>query len=268
MGYVEGESLEDRLAREGPLPLADALRIAAEVGDALQYAHEVGVLHRDVKPANILLSRAHAMVADFGIAKLMEQVKGGQSSLTGAGLTPGTAEYMSPEQAGGAERLDARSDVYALAAVLYEMLVGEPPFTGPSVQAIVARVLTERPRPPRTVRPQVPPHVEHAIASGLAKVPADRPPSARAFVDLLTQPAAGRWRPTRRQLAVTALGAAGIVAAALGIRGLTRRPHPPPEMALVPAGRRSEEHTSELQSPCNIVCRLLLEKKKNKYNYI
>src|SRR5207249_1444295 len=104
MGYVEGESLEDRLAREGPLPLADALRIAAEVGDALQYAHEVGVLHRDVKPANILLSRAHAMVADFGIAKLMEQVKGGQSSLTGAGLTPGTAEYMSPEQAGGAER--------------------------------------------------------------------------------------------------------------------------------------------------------------------
>src|SRR5438034_3171629 len=91
MGYVEGESLEDRLAREGPLPLADALRIAAEVGDALQYAHEVGVLHRDVKPANILLSRAHAMVADFGIAKLMEQVKGGQSSLTGAGLTPGTA---------------------------------------------------------------------------------------------------------------------------------------------------------------------------------
>src|SRR2546428_190693 len=237
MGYVEGESLEDRLASEGPLPLADALRIAAEVGDALQYAHEVGVLHRDVKPANILLSRAHAMVADFGIAKLMEQVKGGQSSLTGAGLTPGTAEYMSPEQAGGAERLDARSDVYALAAVLYEMLVGEPPFTGPSVQAIVARVLTERPRPPRTVRPQVPPHVEHAIASGLAKVPADRPPSARAFVDLLTQPAAGRWRPTRRQLAVTALGAAGIVAAALGIRGVTRRPHPPPEMALVPAGR-------------------------------
>src|SRR3989454_6973541 len=130
---------------------------------------------------------------------------------------------------------------------------------------------TERPRPPRTVRPQVPPHVEHAIASGLAKVPADRPPSARAFVDLLTQPAAGRWRPTRRQLAVTALGAAGIVAAALGIRGLTRRPHPPPEMALVPAGRypvggapwreastRSEEHTSELQSPCNLVCRLLL----------
>src|SRR2546422_7275146 len=177
------------------------------------------------------------MVADFGIAKLMEQVKGGQSSLTGAGLTPGTAEYMSPEQAGGAERLDARSDVYALAAVLYEMLVGEPPFTGPNVQAIVARVLTERPRPPRPVRRQVPPHVEHAIASGLAKVPADRPPSARAFVDLLTQPAAGRWRPTRRQLAVTALGAAGIVAAALGIRGLTRRPHPPPEMALVPAGR-------------------------------
>src|SRR5207244_1999371 len=149
MGYVEGESLEDRLAREGPLPLADALRIAAEVGDALQYAHEVGVLHRDVKPANILLSRAHAMVADFGIAKLMEQVKGGQSSLTGAGLTPGTAEYMSPEQAGGAERLDARSDVYALAAVLYEMLVGEPPALGArlprSVDATGGRAVAAHP---------------------------------------------------------------------------------------------------------------------------
>jgi len=240
MEYVEGESLKDRLAREGPLPLDDALRIAAEVGDALQYAHDVGVLHRDVKPANILLSRAHAMVTDFGIAKLMEQVTGGQSSLTGAGLTPGTAEYMSPEQAGGAERLDARSDVYALAAVLYEMLVGEPPFTGPSVQAIVARVLTEPPRPTRTVRPQVPPHVEHAVASGLAKVPADRPPSARAFVDMLTRTAAGRrWGTRSRWFGATvgalALAGVGIVMRVIG--------HQPPASAsssgggaLVPGG--------------------------------
>src|SRR5213594_1479671 len=117
MGYVEGESLEDRLAREGPLPLADALRIAAEVGDALQYAHEVGVLHRDVKPANILLSRAHAMVTDFGIAKLTEE-RADQSSATDSGIVVGTAEYMSPEQASGAQRIDARTDVYALAAVL------------------------------------------------------------------------------------------------------------------------------------------------------
>src|SRR5436309_1115511 len=185
MGYVEGESLEDRLAREGPLPLADALRIAAEVGDALQYAHEVGVLHRDVKPANILLSRAHAMVADFGIAKLMEQVKGGQSSLTGAGLTPGTAEYMSPEQAGGAERLDARSDVYALGAVLYEMLVGEAPFTGPSVQAIVARVMTENPRPVTGQRRSVPEHVNAAVLRALEKLPADRFHSAAEFSNAL-----------------------------------------------------------------------------------
>src|SRR5712691_1141518 len=120
MGYVEGESLKDRLAREGPLPLADALRIAAEVGDALQYAHEVGVLHRDVKPANILLSRAHAMVADFGIAKLMEQRGSTEGpALTGAGIAVGTAAYMSPEQASGDKRIDPRSDVYALAAVLY-----------------------------------------------------------------------------------------------------------------------------------------------------
>src|SRR5712691_6390724 len=120
MEYVEGESLAERLRREGPLPLDEAVRIAAEVGDALQYAHEVGVLHRDVKPANILLSRAHAMVADFGIAKLMEQRGSTEGpALTGAGIAVGTAAYMSPEQASGDKRIDPRSDVYALAAVLY-----------------------------------------------------------------------------------------------------------------------------------------------------
>src|SRR5437870_1035485 len=143
MEYVEGESLQDRLARDGPLAVEEAVRIAAEVGDALEYAHETGVIHRDIKPGNILLSRGHAMVSDFGIAKLFAEsgTTAGGSSITGTGITVGTAEYMSPEQASGEKRIDARSDVYGLAAVLYEMLAGEPPFTGPSAQAIVARTL-------------------------------------------------------------------------------------------------------------------------------
>jgi len=238
MGYVEGESLKDRLAREGPLPLDEALRIAAEVGDALQYAHETGVVHRDVKPANILLSRGHAMVTDFGIAKVMEEVSGARSSLTGSGLTVGTAEYMSPEQASGDKRTDARSDVYALAVVLYEMLVGEPPFTGPSVQAIVARMLTEQPRSIRTIRPDLPAHVERAVTAALAKAPVDRPRSARAFVELLTRPAGPPRRPTARQLAWATLGAAAVIPAVWWIaRNAERRPRLPPGMVLVPAGR-------------------------------
>src|SRR5256884_7708970 len=140
MEYVEGESLRQRLSRHGPLPVDDAVRIAAEVGDALQYAHENGVIHRDVKPENILLSRGHALVSDFGIAKLMEERgESERPTLTGAGIAVGTAAYMSPEQASGDKRIDPRSDVYSLAAVLYEMLAGEPPFTGPSAQAIAAR---------------------------------------------------------------------------------------------------------------------------------
>src|SRR5712691_8921113 len=136
MEYVEGESLKQRLAREGPLRVEEAIRIAAEVGDALQYAHEMGLIHRDIKPGNILLAHDHALVADFGIARLMEDSGPDRTSVTGTGMTVGTAEYMSPEQAAGEKRIDARTDVYALGAVLYEMLAGEPPFTGPSVQAI------------------------------------------------------------------------------------------------------------------------------------
>ena len=146
MEYVEGESLRQRLSRLGPLPVEDAVRIAAEVGDALQYAHENGVIHRDVKPENILLSRGHALVSDFGIAKLMEERGSTEGpALTGAGIAVGTAAYMSPEQASGDKRIDPRSDVYSLAAVLYEMLAGEPPFTGPSAQAITARVINDPP---------------------------------------------------------------------------------------------------------------------------
>ncbi len=234
MEYVEGESLRQRLSRHGPLPVDDAVRIAAEVGDALQYAHENGVIHRDVKPENILLSRGHALVSDFGIAKLMEERgESERPTLTGAGIAVGTAAYMSPEQASGDKRIDPRSDVYSLAAVLYEMLAGEPPFTGPSAQAIAARVLNDPPRPIRTVRPGLPVHLERALARGLAKSPADRHRTARAFVDALAAPAPERRAPTRpfRWIA-TAFGAA--ILGWIVWRG--SRVHPPPGMVLVPAG--------------------------------
>ncbi|HYW49113.1 MAG TPA: serine/threonine-protein kinase, partial [Gemmatimonadaceae bacterium] len=143
MPLVTGETLRARLERERQLPLDEALSIACEVGDALGYAHRLGVIHRDIKPENILLRDGHALVADFGIA-LAVQTAGG-SRMTQTGLSLGTPQYMSPEQAMGERTIDQRSDLYALAAVTYEMIVGEPPFTGPTVQAIVARILTEEP---------------------------------------------------------------------------------------------------------------------------
>jgi formylglycine-generating enzyme required for sulfatase activity len=238
MGYVAGESLAERLANQGQLPLDEALRIAAEVGDALQYAHEQGIIHRDIKPANILLSGGHALVADFGIAKSVAESEEGRT-LTGTGVTVGTAAYMSPEQASGERRIDARSDVYALAAVLYEMLTGEPPFTGPTAQAIVARILVDAPRSVRTVRPNVPVHIEQALLAGLAKVPGDRPPSARAFVQRLSPPIDEQPTPRQRRWPRVAAAVAVLGAAALAIALLTRpRTSPltrPAGMALVPA---------------------------------
>src|SRR6266581_4922014 len=230
MEYAEGESLKDRIAREGPLPTDEAIRIAAEVGDALQYAHESGVIHRDIKPGNILLSRGHAMVTDFGIAKLIEERASDRASLTGGGMAVGTAEYMSPEQASGTARVDARSDVYALAAVLYEMLAGEPPFTGPSAQAVVARVLGEPPRPIRTVRPDLPPGIEETLLAGLAKNPADRPSSARAFVERLTQAAGKRRRSRGYRVTRAALATAVAVGAVFWALRAWERPAngPPP----------------------------------------
>ena len=229
MGYVEGESLAAHIRREGPLRVEAAVRIAAEVGDALQYAHDSGVIHRDVKPANILLARRHAMVTDFGIAKLIEERASDRSSLTGAGMAVGTAEYMSPEQASGTARVDARSDVYALAAVLYEMLAGEPPFTGPSAQAVVARVLGEPPRPIRTVRPDLPPGIEETLLAGLAKNPADRPPSARAFVERLTQAGGERQRSRARRVTRAAVATAVAVGAVFwALRAWEHPVHGPP----------------------------------------
>ena len=183
MPLVTGETLRARLERERQLPIADAVRIAREVASALDYAHRQSVIHRDIKPENILLHDGSALVADFGIA-LAVQTAGGPR-MTQTGLSLGTPKYMSPEQAMGERTIDARSDIYALGAVTYEMLVGDAPFTGRSVQAIVAKVLSERPTSLHTLRDTVPPYIEHAVFTALAKLPADRFASAAEFATAL-----------------------------------------------------------------------------------
>src|SRR4026209_1586956 len=164
MPFVEGESLRDRLAREKMLPVGDAIRIATEIASALDYAHRHGVVHRDIKPENILLHDGSALVADFGIALAASKASGARMTETGMSL--GTPHYMSPEQAMGEREITARSDVYALGAVLYEMLTGDPPFTGSTAQAVVARVVTESPRPLVPQRHTIPAHVEAAAIQG------------------------------------------------------------------------------------------------------
>ncbi len=181
MPYVDGESLRERLVRDRQLPLAEALRITREVADALDYAHRQGLIHRDIKPENILLSGGHALVADFGVARALAPGTGEHAALTGTGLAIGTPAYMSPEQATGDQSLDHRSDIYSLGCVLYEMLAGEAPFAGPTAQVILARVLTEAPRPLRSVRPGVPPVIEKIVAGAIARSPADRYPSVAEF---------------------------------------------------------------------------------------
>ena len=183
MPYVEGESLRARLTREKQLPVPDAVRIASEVAGALDYAHRRGVVHRDIKPENILLHDGRALVADFGIA--LAVVQAGGSRMTQTGMSLGTPQYMSPEQAMGEREISARSDLYALGCVAYEMLTGEPPFTGPSAQAIVARIMTEEPRPITPQRSTVPAHVEDAVLTALAKLSADRWGSAKEFAEAL-----------------------------------------------------------------------------------
>src|SRR5688572_1111327 len=185
MPYVTGETLRSRLAREQLLPIDDALRIAREVADALGYAHGLGIIHRDIKPENVLVQGGHALVADFGIALAVEQA-GGQR-MTQTGLSLGTPQYMAPEQAAGEKGVDARADIYALGAVTYEMLAGEPPFTGPTAQAVVARALTEDPRPLAPQRRSVPPHVEAAVMTALEKLPADRFAHAADFAAALAE---------------------------------------------------------------------------------
>ena len=172
MPYVEGESLRERLAREKQLPVDDALRVAREVADALSYAHSQGVVHRDVKPENILLESGHAVVADFGIARAVAAA--GADKLTATGIAVGTPAYMSPEQAAGSRDLDGRSDLYSLGCVLYEMLAGQPPFSGPTAESLVHQHLNASPRPVTEIRPAVPAAVAAALQRALAKNPADR----------------------------------------------------------------------------------------------
>ncbi len=183
MPFIEGESLRDRLSREKQLPVADAVRIASEVASALDYAHRHHVIHRDIKPENILLHDGRALVADFGIA--LAASKAGGNRMTETGMSLGTPHYMSPEQAMGEREITARSDVYALGAMLYEMLTGDPPFTGSTAQAVVARVLTEAPRPIHPQRHTIPPYVEAAVLTALEKLPADRFATAAEFAEAL-----------------------------------------------------------------------------------
>jgi TolB-like protein/tRNA A-37 threonylcarbamoyl transferase component Bud32 len=223
MPFVEGESLRDRLRRERQLPVDDALRIATEAARALDYAHQHGVVHRDIKPENILLTRdGSTLVADFGVARALDADDG----LTRTGLAVGTPAYMSPEQAAGDKAIDARTDVYSLSSVLYEMLAGEPPFTGPSAQAIAAKRLTEPPPSIRAVRPSVPVGVDEAIRKALAPVAADRFSSAAQLAHALQQ-ASVTTGP------VTAAPAAATVVNATTPRPPVRRRVPVAALALI-----------------------------------
>jgi serine/threonine-protein kinase len=204
MPYLQGESLRHRLVRERQLPVPDAIRIATDIAAALDYAHRHGVIHRDIKPDNVLFQDGRALLADFGIALARSQ-DGGR--ITRAGLTVGTPQYMSPEQASGEHEVDPRSDIYALGCVLYEMLSGHPPFPGVTAHEIFAQVLSEDPLPVATRRRTVPPHVDAAVSKALEKLPADRWQTAARFADALNgvgsgelglYPAKGQplWRTT------------------------------------------------------------------------
>lgn len=261
MPYVEGETLRDRLDRERQLPIADAIALAGKVASALAYAHEAGVLHRDIKPANILLSRGEPLVADFGIALALGAAGGGR--LTETGLSVGTPYYMSPEQATGDLNVGPPSDIYALGSVLYELLVGEPPYAGSSAQAVLGKIIAGAPVTPTAERPSIPANVDAAIRCALEKLPADRFADADAFARALRDPgfrhgvdegaatraSAGFWKP----LAIGA-SAVALVAAAVAIldRGGTEvgpmdvgLPHDAPmavggvlpSMAVAPDGR-------------------------------
>src|SRR3954466_8955385 len=222
MPFVEGESLRDRLSREKQLPVPDAVRIATEVAAALDYAHRHGVIHRDIKPENILLHDGSALVADFGIALA---VSGAGNRMTETGMSLGTPHYMSPEQAMGEREITARSDVYALGCVTYEMLTGDPPFIGSTAQAIIAKVMTDKPASIRRLRERVPEEVDEAVLTALEKLPADRFATAAEFAAALD----GRGGATIRSASTSSrlrpraplfLRPAALVAGALTLAGL------------------------------------------------
>ncbi len=224
MPFVAGETLRDRLAREGQLPLQDALEVACQVAGALDHAHRHVILHRDIKPGNILLEEGHAVVADFGIARA---IGAADQALTATGMSLGTPTYMSPEQSVGESGLDGRSDIYSLGCVLYEMLAGEPPFTGPTPQAVLAKRLSGPPPRIRTVRPAVPESLERALLRALDPVPADRYQTAGEFRSALAvcrdrgQEPGGRRLPRRALAWAGAAAAAALVAAAWMMRDRT-----------------------------------------------
>jgi tRNA A-37 threonylcarbamoyl transferase component Bud32/tetratricopeptide (TPR) repeat protein len=223
MPFVEGESLRDRLKREGPLQLDDALRVAREVADALAYAHSQGVVHRDIKPGNILLVGGHAVVADFGIAV----AAGGEAdtvTITERGLAIGTPAYMSPEQGGAGGPLDGRTDLYSLGCVLYEMLAGEPPFIGGSPHAVMARHASEPAPAVRAARPSVPLAVDAAVHRALAKLPADRFATAHQFAEALVS-AELKGRPPRRIITRPLAAAVGLVALVIAAVFVRRPPN-------------------------------------------
>ena len=235
MPYVAGESLRDRLVRERRLPVADAVRIARDVAGALDHAHRRGVVHRDIKPGNILLEDGEPIVADFGIARAVSEAIGGASvdhgsPMTRPGVVLGTPAYMSPEQASGEHEPTPRSDVYSLGCVLYEMLAGVPPFTAPTPWAMIARRLHEAPPSLRAIRPDAPVNVEQAVARALAKEPDDRFQTAGEFADALggsdDASLIARWRRTvapRAGRLRFALGTGGLALAALGIATVVAR---------------------------------------------
>ena len=237
MPFVEGESLRDRLARERQLSITEAVRIAREVASALDYAHRHGVIHRDIKPENILLHDGQALVADFGIALAAARSDGG-TRMTETGMSLGTPHYMSPEQAMGERNLDARTDVYALGCVLYEMLTGEPPFSGPTAQAIIAKVMTEKPTAPSATRDTVPEAVEEAVLTALAKLPVDRFASAAEFAAALSDGQTATRSTARRAALVTdrrpllALAALATALAVVAAMGWSRAVAPTTDRAL------------------------------------
>ena len=226
MPFVEGESLRDRLDREPQLPLDDALQITREVADALAYAHSHDVVHRDIKPENIMLSGGHAIVTDFGIARAVDAAGG--DKLTETGLAIGTPAYMPPEQSAGTGKVDRRSDIYSLACVLYETLAGQPPFTGPTAQAIMARHSLDAVPRLKVVRDAIPDDVEVVIERALEKVPADRYQTAAQFRDALSTASTGvvsrittarrpsRIRPAVRRRTMLAAASLGLIIVVVG----------------------------------------------------
>jgi eukaryotic-like serine/threonine-protein kinase len=229
MPFIRGESLRDRLTRETQLPVDDALRIAREAADALGYAHEEGIIHRDVKPENILLAGRHALVADFGIARALGAR--GDHKLTETGMAVGTPAYMSPEQAAGGKELDARTDIYSLGVVLYEMLAGETPFTAPTAQAMIARRFMETARPVRQLREAVPEGVELALQKALARTAADRFATAAQFAAALAAAAGALAAPSPGTTTVAAASASPASAP-------TTSPAPTPSPPVRASGRR------------------------------